>query len=93
VNFFPFQAISAWSLSRVVPEAGSTIAFLAPAILLKRDDLPTLGLPTIAILTKLPFFAINHLTIVLCGGLSNILNYFKIMLVKFYHPSFFNHKK
>ena len=40
------------------------MAFLAPEILLKRDDFPTFGLPTMAILNDSALFIPKHLTIV-----------------------------
>jgi hypothetical protein len=48
----------------VVPLEDSTMADLAPMILLKRDDFPTFGLPTMTILGKLMFFILRHFIII-----------------------------
>src|SRR5699024_9466854 len=44
----PFHSASAYILSLVTPGVSSTIEMRRPTILLKKVDLPTLGLPTMA---------------------------------------------
>ena len=48
VNSTPFQTVSVYSRSRVVPGWSSTMASRWPMMRLKSVDLPTLGRPTMA---------------------------------------------
>ena len=63
VKLWSSQVISAYILSLVTPGVSLTIEILSPAKALKRVDLPTLGLPTMAttglLIFILPVYLLN----------------------------------